>query len=302
MSEVQEATYKKYVLIDAIKSSVKHYTKVSKESSDAILLNVPKRVPLHLQHTISDANGKQKVIRYKQSCETIFQPEQIKEFSIPANEKFTQEERDRMTFINGILIATEEIDNKFLSADFNPQREDFKGKRRGPVSPIFKELDEDALANDENEFLMQMMKAGSAIFSMKDISEVAALLAVFFGPTFKVPEKLRDAQTIAVKALEGDEKRIKIVNEWNVNADQEIVILLNKAFNKEVISFDAEENQVSLKKNDKWVPVKMIAADTYEQKEALFRQYLTTEQGELVKKEIEALVSDEKKEEKKKAK
>lgn len=291
MSEVLETQYKKYVLIDAIKSTAKYYQKVRGEQGDGIRLDTPRRVPIHLQHTIRHKTLGQKTIRYKQGVQTIFQDEQVDKFKIPANDKFSDDERRALQFVNGVLVVDGEQEIKFLSAEFNPQREDFTGVRIGQITPLFKELDEAAEEQEENLFLKNTATALVKIMEM-DKAEVSALLSLFYGASYVAPTSLKAAQNVAAKALENNDDRLKMVNEWgsNKDVDSEIIILLNKAIQKGIISFDLHDNQVSLLKNNEWRDVKMIAGDTYEEREILFRQYLTTEQGELLKKDIESLV------------
>lgn len=298
MSEVLDRQFKKYVLIDAIKSTAKYFQKVRGEQGDGIRLDTPRRVPIHLQHTFVHKDGKQRTIRYKQGVPSIFQDEQIKNFSVPANERFTDDERRAMNFVNGVLVHDGEHEQKFLDKDHNPQREDFTGRRIGQITPLFKELDEELEEKEENSFLKNTGLALVKILSMGK-AEVSALLSLFYGASYVVPATLSAAQNAAAKALEGNEDRMKMVNEWgsDKDVDSKIIILLNKALGKGIVSFDLHDNQVSLLKNNEWRDVKMISGDSYEEREVLFRQYLATEQGELLRKDIESLVKDEVKEE-----
>lgn len=287
---------KKYVLSDAIKSTAAIYVKTSENVTDGIRLTTPKRVTLHLAHVFTDKAGKQKKTRYKQGASSgIWQDKQIKDDNIPANDKFSDDERRDLQFVNGLLIAEEsdELKVSFLDKDNNPQHEEFTGRNRNGITPVYRELDENALIDSENDFLLMTSQALTKIMAMER-PEVAALLAMFYGSSFPIPEKVKECRNIACKALESNEQRLKMVinGEWGI--DGKITILLSKALNKNVLSFETKPDYVQVKKNGEWIDVKMIVADTFEQREILFRQYLATEAGELLRNDLEAMVDDSK--------
>lgn len=290
MSEIQEEKFKKYVLVDSIKSTAQIYVKTGPDNRDGLRLDTPRRVGLFLQHVFTDKTGKQKKTRFKKGSTSIFMDEQIKADNIPANDKYTEEERNTLLFVNGVLVTSDEYLQTFLDKDNNPQREDFTGRNRGNAGPIFVELDEEALADEENAFLQKMSKALMKIFSM-DLVESQSLISLIYGSSYPAPARLKDCQNLCAKACEGDEQTIDLILNDGWGEDSDITVLLGKAINLKVVSFDMKPNFVQIKKGEKWIDSKMIVADSYEQREMLFKQYLASEEGELTKKDIEGIVA-----------
>jgi hypothetical protein len=292
-------------LVDAVKSTAQIFAKLSLNDKDGVRLDTPRLVPLRLQHIFTDKNGKQKRTRYKSGAKDIFMDRQIRTDaegdSIPANDKYSDEERYEMYLINGVKVTNDAFVQSFLDKDNNPQREDFTGKNRGGAGPVFKELDEIAIADEEHKFIFDTAKALTKI-SLMDLNQVQSLVALLFGASYPTPERLKDCQNLCAKSLEGNEERVNLVINGDWGKDGEITVLLNKAINKDVITLIQKEGYVEMKKNGAWVSVKMIVAETFEQKEALFRQFLASEEGELLRKDIEAAVADDTKQESKKPK
>lgn len=295
VSEVQVPQLKKYVLIDAVKSSAKIFVKTGEGAQDGIRLDTPRKVKLYLKHIFTDKTGKQQRTRFKMGANSIHLDPQIKLDNIPANEKFTDNDRRHLYFINGVLVTDNEFVQSFLHEDNNPQRADFTGRDRGNVTALFKELDEVAIVNDEHSLIRDTATAISKIFTM-NLDEVKGLLSVFYGASYNSPNEVKEAQNIAAKALENNPERLRMVNEGSFGSDDKIVILLGKAINAGVISFDNKADYVQMKRNGEWVDVKLVAGDTYEIREVAFRQHLSTAEGELLRKDIETATSTPEKE------
>lgn len=288
---VLDDSFMKYVLIDAIKSTAQIYVG-EKGSERAFRLDTPRKVPLRLQHSFADKNGQRKVTRLKLGATTIFLPDQVKNDSIPANDKFTDEERTSAYVINGVLVTNDTFLKSFFHEDNNPQREEFTGRNRGGETAVIKELDEEALADEENDFIF---KTAEAIIKIKGMNkeQASAYVSLFFGASFTIPERLKDCQNLLSKALEGsDEKIDMIINGEVSNPDDRITVLLSKAINKNLISFEVKPNYVQIKLNDAWQDIKMVTGDSYEHREILFREFLASAEGELQRKQIEELVNE----------
>jgi len=292
-----ETQVKKYVLVDAIKSTAQIFAKANINDKEGVRMDTPRLVPLRLQHVFSDKNGKQRKTRFKLGAKDIFMDRQIRTDSegdsIPANDKYSEEERYEMYFINGVKVTSDAFVQSFLDKDNNPQREDFTGKNRGGAGSVFKELDEVAIANDENKFIFDTAKALTKIFEM-DLTEVQSLVALLFGSSYPTPARLQECQNLCAKALEGNEERINLVLNGDWGADGEITVLLNKAITKGIISLTNKDNFVQMLKAGEWVDVKMVVAETFEQKEMLFKQFLASAEGELLKKDIETAIAEPK--------
>lgn len=287
--DVLDDSFKKYVLIDAIKSTAQIYIG-EKDSERAFRLDTPRKVPLRLQHSFSDKNGQRRVSRLKLGATSIFLSDQIKNDSIPANDKFTDEERSVVYVINGVLVTNDIFLKTFLHEDFNPQREEFTGRNRGGETAVIRELDEEAVADEENDFIFKTAEAIIKIRNM-DKEQASAYISLFFGASFTVPERLKDCQNLLSKALADSEEKIRMVLEGDVsNPDDKITVLLSKAINQNLISFEIKPNYVQIKLNGDWQDSKMVTGDTYEQREILYREYLASQEGELQRKQLEDLV------------
>lgn len=295
--ETQEIQPKKYVLVDAVKSTAQIFIKTG-NGRDGLRLDTPRKVRLFLQHVFADKNGKQKKTRLKFGASSIFMDEQIKNDHIPANDQYTNEEREALFLINGVFVSSDEFVQSFLHEDNNPQREEFTGRNRGNLSGIFKELKEDEIADEENKFIFDTARALTKIFAM-NLEEVQGLVAHLFGSSYPTPPRIQDCQNLCAKSMEGDEERINMVLNGDWGKDGEITVLLNKAINKRVVAFDLKPDFVQIKKGKDWIDAKMVAADSYEQREAMFRQFLASPEGELLKKDIENLVDEPKQDSKK---
>lgn len=299
--EVQnEIPVKKYVIVDAIKSTAQIFAKANINDKDGIRLDTPRKLRLFMQHVFTDKNGKQQKTRLKLGASSIFMDKQIKEDQIPANDQYTDAERNALYLVNGVMVCADEFINAFLHEDNNPQREEFTGRNRGNLSPIFKELDEVAIADDENKFIFDTARALTKIFSM-NLTEVQSLVALLFGSSYPTPTRIKDCQNICAKALEGNEERINLVLNGEWGKDGDITVLLNKALNKGIISFDSKPDFVQIKRGNDWVDAKMVVAETYEGAEALFRQHLASPEGELLRKDIELLLEQGQAEQKNKS-
>jgi hypothetical protein len=288
---MSETVTKKYVLIDAVKSTAQIFVG-ERDTDKAFRLDTPRQVGLYLKHNFTDKSGKRKITRFKLGANSIFQDEQIKNDMILANERFTTDERRTLYLINGVLVTDDEFLQSFLHEDNNPQRLEFTGRSRGSITPLIMELDEEKISDDENDFIFRTAEAIMKIRSMtKD--EAAAFVALFRGASYPIPERLKDCQNILSKDLEGSDERINMILNADINPDSQVVILLNKAINKGILSFEIKPDFVQVKRGEQWLDAKMVVADSYEEREILFRQYLASPEGELLRKDIESLLSEE---------
>lgn len=287
--------FKKYVLADAVKSTAQIFLGEN-DNEKAFRLDTPRKVNLYLRHRFADKSGKRKITRFKLGANSIDQAEQIKSDMIPANEPFTVDERGALQIVNGVLIVEDGDDftQEFLSPDNNPQRVDFTGRDRGGVTGILQELDEEAMADEENDFIFKTSDAMQKIKGMSD-DELAAHVALIFGSSYPVPTRTKDRQNLLLKSLEGSEERVDMILNSKINKDDEVTILLSKAINQGVIAFDLKANYVSIKRGDQWQDAKMISSEqyNYDEREILFRQHLASPEGELLRKDIEKSVNGE---------
>src|SRR5688572_2413966 len=140
--EVVEPQTKMYVLLEHTKSSANVYLQVSKSQR----VKIDERPVDHAfnQITFMDRDGKNKTIRLKLNCDEIDQQRQIKEFLIPANEKWSQEEKDAVKFKYGSLVTNNPVVQKFLETSpqfdkfWDPEADPAKKGRVGKCTSIKK--------------------------------------------------------------------------------------------------------------------------------------------------------------------
>lgn len=254
----------------------------------------------YLQITYTGVDGKNKTIRYKKVSNTIYQDEQIKD-GIPANERFTQSERDELYFRHGILTTTLPLAQTFL--DNHPENENFKGQCE--VRKAFKELDkavEDKITNAE---LKKRAKAANKIFNLS-LSEAQELLIRINGSYFKTPspedyegtneEKEESALALCQNMLvdfldDTNEAGIDEILKENkeLNIDEQNTVLIGKLINKGLLSFSQTEGKISKKgKDGSWIEVRDMSDQyTMDEKKRLFSDFLNTKDGKDLKNDLE---------------
>jgi len=106
---------KTYVLLEHTKPTIEAYQRVNQHQR----VRLDKRPYDHayLKQTFTTKDGKSRTARLKLNCNTIWQDEQIKpEVGIPANEPFTQEERDAVKFVNEVLTTNHPMVQEYLES------------------------------------------------------------------------------------------------------------------------------------------------------------------------------------------
>src|SRR5688572_16149954 len=149
--------------------------------------------------TFQDSEGKNKTIRLKLGCDEIDQQKQIKEFLIPANEPFTQAERDAVRFQDGILRTDNETVQAFLEA--SPQFDGFwKPNKNGKVGvcpsingPLYTLLDETVELEEDFEMYQLKLKAANKINSL-NLQQAQDMMIRLNGSYFKPPEKEKECK------------------------------------------------------------------------------------------------------------
>lgn len=271
-------TSKIYVLLDHTRPNAPIFQQINKDQR--VRLNTRNRDMLYLRQVITDAEGRQKVIRLKLNSNTIFQDEQIKD-GIPANEPFTKAEREAATFYNGQKIVNKEIVQKYFDA--TPENEAFGGFREPGLRAKFKHHDPELEHKSNNEDFKKRLKAGNKIANLT-LEQGQELMIRLNGAYFEVPKTQLEVENRLIEYVnEADEQMLDRLLEDNISVDEETVILVGKLVNAEIVSFDEVPNQVVKKKGSGVTNLKQISSVLdHKEREALFVEFLTSAEGKPV--------------------
>jgi len=290
---------KTYVLLDHTLATAQVYQQVN--AQQRVRLDKRQVDHAHGQITFTDRDGKNKTLRLKLQTDEIDQAKQIKEIGIPANEKYTQSERDALMFRNGVLITDNPTVQKFLEE--SPQYEDNwlpekdpEGKKRvvrtqDVRQPLYKLFDKTIELKTDDEMFVKRVKAANKIMETKDIQAGQNLLYRLFGAFHKAPDNILEIRAQLIEYLdESDEKMLDNIlkEDKEMNIDEGAEILIGKAIGLKIISFDTVPNQIVMTVGGKQRNVKQIPSEfSPEERKLYFAQFLTSEDGKLVRTELE---------------
>lgn len=303
---------KTYVLLPHTEGSAEVYHRVNQNQRARIY----KRPVDHAysKYTFTDREGKQRTNRLKLGCPTLDQAVQIKEYQIPANEGFTQAERDILKFDYMVLITDDELVQKHLEE--SPQFVDFWVKKdkdgnldpkngkacttREQIRPLYKIYDKFVEINEDDRIFNIRVDCAVKIKKIKDVDEAKALLIRLNGSFFKAPDTLEECKGLLRDYLDDATEEMMeglLKEDKDVTLDEKVTVLIGSAISLEILSFDKKPNNVSMKKGDKWVAVKEIS-DGYapEERKRYFAEFLTASDGKLLYKDIEKAVEKAQKE------
>ncbi|MBP8982713.1 MAG: hypothetical protein KBG19_06740 [Bacteroidales bacterium] len=291
---------KTYVLLGHTEPSANVYLQVSQ--SQRIRMTKRKHDAPALQITFTGRDGKNQTIRLKLNCASIIQAEQIKEFGILANERFTNAERDAVRFKNGRLVTDNLTVQQFLEA--HPSNEAFwKKDDKGRVGscyeitgPLFKELDEVSEINSENKSLRNRINAAKNVIDMKTAEEVKEVIIMIEGAAYSVPPKsqgqedsvyLKDLQNMVIERLdEMDNEGIESLNNYlekktKKSPEDEALLIVAKAKESGIISFDIDPKKIiRIGKGGVKIDIKSVQEDyTVEDKINYLVEFLLSDAG-----------------------
>lgn len=286
---------KTYVLLPHTKPTAPIYQRVNKDQR----VRFDKRPVDHayLKQTFTTPDGKNRTARLKLSCNTIWQDEQIKpEIGIPANEQFTQAERDAVKFVNEILMTGNKTVQEYLESI--PQFEKWKGwekdesgnfKGYSEEKPLYTLLDKDIEAKTTNEEFKKRLKAANKVAGITDLKEGQDLMIRLNGRSFTPPNDLIDLQNALIEFVDdANDEMLDALLKDEVSVDEKVIILISRAISEKIISFDAVPNQVAKRKGDAWTAVKSVSSEySMEERERYFAEFLTSEDGKLLRGDIE---------------
>lgn len=299
---------KTYVLLEHTNSSAQVYLQVNA----AQRVRLEKRPVDHAygQITFMDRDGKNKTIRLKLNTDEIILQNQIKpDIGIPANEKYTQAERDALMFRDGVLTTTNPTVQKYLEA--SPQFEDFWQKEKDPEKkgrvgscpdirqPLYKLYDKTVELRSNNEMFKKRVAAANKIMAIQDVTKGQELMYRLNGSFFKAPDDLLEIVDQLVTFLDSaDEAMLDALLKEDVNIDEKTTMLLGKAIGFGIISFDRVPDKIVRVNGDKVIPLKEISSEySADERKRYFCEFLTSEDGKLLMNDIQkAVAAAEKKE------
>lgn len=262
----------------------------------------------YLKLTYQDREGLNKTIRLKMGCDDIDQQKQIKEFLIPANEPFTQAERDAVRFHDGILKTDNITVQTFLET--SPQFDGFwKPNEKGKVGvcssingPLYTLLDKSVELNEDFEMFQLKLKAANKIDSL-NLKEAQEMQIRLNGSYFTPPDDEKECKLgLLAFAEETNKAGLEAILKEDINQDEEVTILLGKAINLNILSFDKVENQVVRIKGNKVTELKEIPSSyDPEERKRYFSVFLTSPEGRLLLEDIKKDVAAAEKKDKKAA-
>jgi hypothetical protein len=286
---------KTYVLLPHTKPTAPIYQRVNKDQR----VRLDKRPVDHayLKQTFTTPDGKNRTARLKLSCNTIWQDEQIKpDIGIPANEQFTQAERDAVKFVNEINMVRNETVQTYLESipqwdGWEGWKKDEKGNQKGysEERPLYTLLDKELISKSTNEEFKKRLRAANKVAAIEDLKEGQNLMIRLNGRSFTPPNDLIDLQNALIEFVDdATDEMLDALLKDETSADEKVIILISRAISEGIISFDAVKDQVSKKKGDGWLSVKNVSS-TYsaEERERYFAEFLTSEDGKLLRSDLE---------------
>lgn len=284
---------KTYVLLEHTHATAQVYLQVNPQQR----VRLYKRPNDHAygQITYTDREGNNRTIRLKLNCNSIFQDEQIEKHKIPANEKYTQAERDALMFRDGSLTTENLTVQKYLEA--SPQFNGFwvkdKDGKVGSCSelrqPLYTVYDENIELDTEDRMFMLRLKAANKIAAINDVKVAQELMYKLNGSFFKAPNEIKKCRSELIRFLdESDEAMLEKLLEGDMNVDEKTTVLIGKAIGLEIISFDRVEDQVVKISGSKVVNLKEISSEyTPEERKRYFSEFLTSNDGKLLMQDLE---------------
>lgn len=293
---------KTYVLLPHTKPTAPVYQRVNKDQR----VRLDKRPVDHayLKQTFS-IDGKNRTARLKLTANTIWQDEQIKpEVGIPANESFTQEERDAVKFTYEILMTQNEVVQKYLESipqfdGWEGWKKDEKGQQRGITTerPLYTLLNKELVAKTTNEEFKKRLKAANKVEALgEDLKGMQDLMIRLNGSFFTPPDNVIDCQNQLIEFVDDANDTMLdalLKDDKDVTIDEKVTILIGRAINDGIISFEAIEHNVAKKKGEDWIAVKEISSSGYslDERKRYFAEFLTSDEGKLLRADLEKEIS-----------
>lgn len=264
----------------------------------------------YLQITFEDVDEINKTIRFKMNANSIYLDDQVKA-GIPATMQegnriipypFTPSEYEAMKFTNGILRTTLDMAQKYLMA--TPQNGNFKGYCSIIKQPLFDLYDKTLETKIQNDDFRLRLKAANKINEINDLKVAQDLMYRLNGSFFKAPGQNATTPEEIANALEecrrglinfmddAEEEGLYKLLEDVSTADEQVMILVGKAVQKEILAFDQTPNQVTLNTNGVWKNVKMISSTIPpNERQRLFAEFLASPEAKVLYDDIDGRVN-----------
>lgn len=248
------------------------------------------------QITFMDRDGKNKTIRLKLNTDEIFLQNQIKpDIGIPANEKYTQAEADARMFRDGVLLTTNPTVVKYLMT--SPQFDQFwipdENGRVGNCpdiqKPLYKLYDKTVEIKSNHAMFQLRLKAANRVNDLKTVEEAHELLFRLNGSSFKAPDTIEECVDLLVGFIDdADEVMLNALLKEKLNVDEKVTVLLGKAINYGIISFDKVEDQITMTVGTNTRNVKEISSSyDFNERKRYFSEFLTVPDGKLLLDDIQ---------------
>ena len=260
----------------------------------------------HLSYVVTDELGKVKTKRFINGCNSIDREEQIK-LGYDKNFEPTRVESDKLRFHNGFCVVTDQNVLNFLWE--SPQHLLYKGNRDNTTEVLYR-LQEKGLEATSTAVLLNLTnKALTVVGNLLDVDNdyanvnkdaIQNILFTLYGAHYVIPENPADIYNNFGAELglatDKDDDIFKVIfaqkdNKLTEQIDVSISlnILLGKAIEEKIISFDIEPNNVHLKIGKNYQVCYNCATNTSTNEELknFFIEYLKTEDGVKLVKTIE---------------
>lgn len=292
---------KTYVLLSHTKPTIEAYQRVN--ANQRVRLDKRPFDHAYRKITFTTPDGKNRTARLKLNCDTIWQDEQMKADgpNIPANESFTQRETDAVKFVNEILMTNNEVVQTYLESipqyDLWWKENEKKGNRGySDEKPLYTLLNKEVEAKTLNAETRRRIKAANKVMELEDLKEAQDLMIKLNGSFFIPPDDLVDIQNALIEYCDdADDAMLDALLKEETTIDEKVTILIGRAINEKIISFDDIADSVAKKKGDGWISVKEISSShPLEERKRYLAEFLTSIDGQLLRadleKEVEAIV------------
>lgn len=277
---------KTYVLLDVLDSTAPIFQTLPNNQRSQI-----KKMPFYrpyLDLPVQDEKGKSKRLRLKYTSEFLFADEQFKENNIPANEKFTDEEYGDPTFRNGSLTTNNLRLQQHL--EINPAYDKSTYTSTYVKRKEYTLLDLESAQKSKNSDFKKRLAASNKIDKL-DLEEAQQMIIRLNGFSVETPKTVEECQNWLIAFLDDaeDEGIEAIMKEDKaITTDEKTAILIGELVNNKLLEFAADNYSINKPgKDGKKIEIRNIVADTLQERERLFGNFLDTSDGKALREDLE---------------
>lgn len=290
----QTTELKTYALLKHTEGTVPIFQRIDKDKR----VRFKNRVIDHayLRATFFDPKEKKnRTIRLKLNSNFIDQDKQVKEELILANEPFTFEEKKAVEFRNGILMTNLPIVQQFLEA--SPQFSRFTGTSADIKETLYELIDKKAEIKSKNKDFLRTLEAATKVaevYKKGDLKEAQDLMIRLNGSFFTPPNDMDEILAELTKFVDDADDRMldKLLAEDHTE-DEKITILIARAVNEKIISFEQVENEVVRIDRDKPVTLREIPSSyDKDERKRYFAAFLSSEEGHLLAQDLQDAIDE----------